>query len=531
MFYSNIILTKKGPLGIVWLAAHLNKLTKKQIVQANIEESVESIAAPPVPLALRVSGHLLLGVVRIYQRKVRYLLNDCNESMAKIKMAFRLGAVDLPADQSVAAFHAITLPDVAGGEMIFDLNFPDALPALDVFVSAPPRGTPAVNVVARRQDITLRESDFDVTTRGVADISDAFGASDERWFEEPTADSGAVPMEEVEQLRGAEDHRASSIAPVDLDLDLGPDRSSKGLEDIHAGRISELSNVRQSFLDTSMGGDDLRMSGLGDVPRVSTSTDVVEVSRGGGAPAGGAAAAAARKRKAHVLIDESTELSGDQIRRQLADTSSITRKNAALPSKRPAYESVCENGLDYPLMTSLAPELLQLFDRSMYTIGADTAAVEAAEAEAAAAAEAEAAALAAEDRALPDVDVPPPVPEEEAFPEPFTEFVEPPPTMEEPESIHPEPVTIDEDEIRMQPSVAPQLKTQRMVEILQTLFSSSSRPLMFHSLVKNQSRKSAISSFYQMLVLKTRDFIGASQDEPYGNIRISKGPQFPQAAA
>lgn len=36
-----------------------------------------------------MSGHLLLGVVRIYSRKVRYLMNDCEEAMVKIRMAFR----------------------------------------------------------------------------------------------------------------------------------------------------------------------------------------------------------------------------------------------------------------------------------------------------------------------------------------------------------------------------------------------------------------------------------------------------------
>ena len=37
-------------------------------------------------MALRLSGQLLLGVVRIYSRKARYLLDDCNEALLKIKM-------------------------------------------------------------------------------------------------------------------------------------------------------------------------------------------------------------------------------------------------------------------------------------------------------------------------------------------------------------------------------------------------------------------------------------------------------------
>jgi cohesin complex subunit SCC1 len=37
-------------------------------------------------MALRISGQLLLGVVRIYNRKAKYLLDDCNEAMLKLKM-------------------------------------------------------------------------------------------------------------------------------------------------------------------------------------------------------------------------------------------------------------------------------------------------------------------------------------------------------------------------------------------------------------------------------------------------------------
>jgi cohesin complex subunit SCC1 len=90
MFYSQIILAKKGPLGKVWLAAHWGdkKLGRPQIFSTDIASSVDSIVNPSVPLALRVSGHLLLGVVRIYSRKVKYLMHDCHEAMVKIKMAF-----------------------------------------------------------------------------------------------------------------------------------------------------------------------------------------------------------------------------------------------------------------------------------------------------------------------------------------------------------------------------------------------------------------------------------------------------------
>jgi len=112
MFYAHFVLSKKGPLARIWLAAHWDKkLTKAHVFETNIEGSVEAIIQPKVKLALRTSGHLLLGVVRIYSRKAKYLLADCNEAFVKIKMAFRPGVVDMPEENREAAAHAITLPE------------------------------------------------------------------------------------------------------------------------------------------------------------------------------------------------------------------------------------------------------------------------------------------------------------------------------------------------------------------------------------------------------------------------------------
>ena len=123
MFYAHFVLSKRGPLARIWLAAHWDKkLTKAQVCEINIEESVAGIIQPKVKMALRTSGHLLLGVVRIYSRKTKYLLADCNEAFAKIKMAFRLDTVDLAEDNREAAINAITLPEVFHD---FDTSVPD----------------------------------------------------------------------------------------------------------------------------------------------------------------------------------------------------------------------------------------------------------------------------------------------------------------------------------------------------------------------------------------------------------------------
>ena len=91
MFFATLVLSKKGPLAKVWMAAHWDrKLTKAQVFKIDVESTVDSIISPQMKLALRTSGHLLLGVVKIYYRKQKYLLHDIGETYTKIKMAFRL---------------------------------------------------------------------------------------------------------------------------------------------------------------------------------------------------------------------------------------------------------------------------------------------------------------------------------------------------------------------------------------------------------------------------------------------------------
>ncbi|THH10501.1 hypothetical protein EW145_g1287 [Phellinidium pouzarii] len=181
MFYSEAILSRRGPLAKVWLAAHMErKLSKTQTLQTDIEESVGAshvcsflfvcinwlaylgaIMGQEVEvMALRLSGQLLLGVVRIYSRKAKYLLDDCNEALLKIKMAFRPGVVDMTEEQLAVNRNAITLQE---NNIDFDLLLPDINFDFD-FEERPhqQRG----QHVARMADITLASAndlqfDFD----------------------------------------------------------------------------------------------------------------------------------------------------------------------------------------------------------------------------------------------------------------------------------------------------------------------------------------------------------------------------------
>lgn len=55
MFYADFVLSKKGPLARIWLAAHWDrKITKSQVFETNIEKSVDGILQPSVCLLLRL---------------------------------------------------------------------------------------------------------------------------------------------------------------------------------------------------------------------------------------------------------------------------------------------------------------------------------------------------------------------------------------------------------------------------------------------------------------------------------------------
>uniref|UniRef100_A0A3B4G718 Rad21/Rec8-like protein N-terminal domain-containing protein n=1 Tax=Pundamilia nyererei TaxID=303518 RepID=A0A3B4G718_9CICH len=123
MFYTQLFTSKRGSLAKIWLAAHWEKkLTKAHVFECNLETTIREIISPKVRIGLRTSGHLLLGVVRIYSRKAKYLLADCSDALIKIKTAFRPGQTDLPVEGLEATIKAITLVE---DFTTFDPQLPD----------------------------------------------------------------------------------------------------------------------------------------------------------------------------------------------------------------------------------------------------------------------------------------------------------------------------------------------------------------------------------------------------------------------
>ncbi|KAJ3184370.1 sister chromatid cohesion protein 1 [Gaertneriomyces sp. JEL0708] len=358
MFYTENLLSKKGKLAKVWLAAHWErKLSKSQFLQTNITASVQSIIETgQQPMALRLSGQLLLGVVRIYSRKARYLLEDCNEALVKIKMAFRPGVVDLPGDHAVANVNAITLADAITE---FDILLPE--PSFHFADHAPPQ-TPS-QTQTRSHDITLVEPSQSSFVAAHEELQDMFGLDlstavdqnvdgwnlDLNFGDDPVV----APDESLEIERGRDaveerpfSPRRESVSDIHDDSVMTTDKEMS-MDDIsfnmeHA-RHSFMQDPDQMEVDQNQNEEptlpDFQLPDFPVIDDVSGDASffrVPEVVRAEGkAPAPSASKerkVASRKRK--LIVDAATELPSEHIQHQLQDTSDLTRSEQYVPASR-----------------------------------------------------------------------------------------------------------------------------------------------------------------------------------------------------
>ncbi|EDW81216.1 uncharacterized protein Dwil_GK11943 [Drosophila willistoni] len=369
MFYEHIILAKKGPLARIWLAAHWDKkITKAHVFETNIEKSVEGILQPKVKLALRTSGHLLLGVVRIYSRKAKYLLADCNEAFVKIKMAFRPGMVDLPEGHREANVNAITLPEVFH-------DFDTALPELnDIDIEA----QFSINQ-SRADEITMREDygslSLSLQDDGFGDIGfeadtpeimrGSLSANDQLFQDDVLADVESsdpnirLVQTEIPDDRLDGDGFGDSLGPPDLfvdddDLFREPppaDSISKEVPPVNMADDSDdgvdnFDNVpspASSCANSIVGEkeDNNEDPNISSEVALNDSTLIQNEDEGFAlAPIDATVykGVTKAKRKRKLIIDEIKNISGEEMKAQLADTSDIlTTLDLAPPTKRLMY--------------------------------------------------------------------------------------------------------------------------------------------------------------------------------------------------
>ncbi|GFZ50967.1 hypothetical protein JCM24511_08725 [Saitozyma sp. JCM 24511] len=138
MFFSDDLLTsKKGSLAATLGPGrqHIRKLSKRQLASVNLSKTCELIAEPPEPMALRLSGCLLVGVARVYNHTYAEFYNDVTNFHSTLRRAImtdsafvggssgEVRSLDLPGG-GTSKFDAITFGGLdAGWQASLDLDF------------------------------------------------------------------------------------------------------------------------------------------------------------------------------------------------------------------------------------------------------------------------------------------------------------------------------------------------------------------------------------------------------------------------
>jgi cohesin complex subunit SCC1 len=136
-------------------------------VSAILQHSLDSTA-------LRLSGHLLLGVSRIYSRKARYLLEDAADALQKIKMAFAPSAVlDLTLDRMMTT----------GPELLADALTEMDLPFFNETLIDLKAGMPAgaSQSISQDHDITIDANDSFLMDTAPMDLDLGENGQEEEW--------------------------------------------------------------------------------------------------------------------------------------------------------------------------------------------------------------------------------------------------------------------------------------------------------------------------------------------------------------
>ena len=272
----------------------------------------ESIINPDAPLALRLSGQLMLGVVRIYSRKVNYLFQDCSEALVKIKQVFRPGTVDLPADAATAPNATITLPD----------NYDDLEFFFDPGMANGATGLASVS----RENITLADPDVD-DFDAQFEFNDQLPVDDERLEDDVEVEVfRSAVVEAGVQLEDYDYAHDEYTAPNDDEYDGGMDDGfGAGDEGVLPLALDAdlMGDEDDGFAARrSVGGESLFGGALPSIPGSSVLGDRPDDREPG---------PASKRRKVDrvVVFDRTVTLSNDHIRAQLRDTRDIVSKRAS----------------------------------------------------------------------------------------------------------------------------------------------------------------------------------------------------------
>ncbi|XP_027144621.1 double-strand-break repair protein rad21-like protein 1 isoform X1 [Larimichthys crocea] len=348
MFYTQLFTSKRGPLAKIWLAAHWErKLTKAHVFECNLETTIRDIISPKMKIGLRTSGHLLIGVVRIYSRKAKYLLADCSDAVVKIKLAFRPGQTDMPVEGLEATVKAITLIEDFTS---FDAQLPD------------PRNIDVVDHFtlnqSRTEEITLKEdfgngflnlADFgvdsqshqtgllDMNFQGLAGHGDAFGDED-RGFDL------------LDFLTNSSDHiESSNFIPE------GPQNETTEISALNYQQDADRMEVETpTKSETTLLANEEMAFALEPVAATPNS----EKKRG--------------KRKRRLVVDHTKELTDESIRDQLNDYSDLVGPFDMAPPTLQLMQWKESGGVGklfaQTCLSVVTPQIKELFVKSVFRL-------------------------------------------------------------------------------------------------------------------------------------------------------------------
>ncbi|XP_069808439.1 double-strand-break repair protein rad21-like protein 1 isoform X2 [Dendropsophus ebraccatus] len=484
MFYTNLLVGKCGILSKIWMAAHWEKkLTKAHIYDCNLESAIQRILNPMDVIALRTSGHLLLGIVRIYHRKAKYLLADCNEALLGINITFRPGVLDLSAKKGEASYNAITLPEDLSD---FDMPLPD------------------LNLINVAEHFTLNQSRIEEITiqeehsrHESFDELDAFrhGSGGDVSFE--VSAHSFLPGQSFAFLPGdpfKEDFFGDEGASTDF--------------------FAYLDETQESSIENLPVANTTTLVSDEEIAFVLAPIDISEIKK-----------KKRPKRKRRLLVDNVKEIPRWQMQELLADTSDIVTTFALAPPTLQLMELKQIGSVQWLLSHPSQPinnaELLELFTSNNKV---DTRRKVETQPDQAAnkrpGQEQQEIDLSQQDAAQ--------------LTEVSSSIAEEPLQTELDLNDNHHPASDKDSSVPEEPTPNVQnndeqqwnKRTQTALNGLRKLNQDGVSSFTFQNLCKNQKRKQVSTKFYSFLMLQNQSAIKMTQSAPYGDITVSPGPRF-----
>ncbi|EMC94579.1 hypothetical protein BAUCODRAFT_552473 [Baudoinia panamericana UAMH 10762] len=91
-----VLTSRKYGVATIWLVATLGskstlkKVSRKAILDVDVQKACETIVTPEAPMALRLQSSLLYGVARVYSQQCGYVLNDAETAKTNMRTIFNV---------------------------------------------------------------------------------------------------------------------------------------------------------------------------------------------------------------------------------------------------------------------------------------------------------------------------------------------------------------------------------------------------------------------------------------------------------